>query len=239
MHPWDRGNIFDGSTTKFKSYIEKRVHKKIGACIRPVTILSLSDLTIRTLMTINNLVKFQLKHLERVCLDPWNVGKHFGTWKKVVIFKKIRNYRPEWTCKMTMKTAKSREMHLHALYMRFCILFHFSSVEHRHKMTEMNSLDDNHFRLPSTLVLFFFPIYLWFGITYLEQSPHLQQLWACFLFLFPREREPQLWYTIKTRRKKWFAMVLTILIALKPIALSCQVKRFILTSSSYRSYQRF
>ena len=57
----------------------KRVHKKIGACIRPVTILSLSDLTIGTLMTINNPVTFQLKHLERVCLDPWNVGKHFGT----------------------------------------------------------------------------------------------------------------------------------------------------------------
>ena len=31
--------------TKIKSYIEKRVHSKIGACIRPVTILTLSDLT--------------------------------------------------------------------------------------------------------------------------------------------------------------------------------------------------
>ena len=42
---WGRGNIFDGSTTKVNSYIEKRVHTKIGACIRPVTILTLSDLT--------------------------------------------------------------------------------------------------------------------------------------------------------------------------------------------------
>ena len=90
---------------------------------------------------------------------------------------------------MTMKTAKSKEMHLHALYMRFCILLHFSSVEHRHKMTEMNSFDDNHFRLPSTYVVFFFPIYLWFGITYLEQSAHLQHLRECmFPFSFPHSK---------------------------------------------------
>ena len=44
---WDRENIFDGSTTKFNSYIEKRVQTKIGAFIQPVTILMLSDLTIQ------------------------------------------------------------------------------------------------------------------------------------------------------------------------------------------------
>ena len=37
--------ISDGSTTKFILYVKKRLHAKIGACIRPVTINTLSDLT--------------------------------------------------------------------------------------------------------------------------------------------------------------------------------------------------
>ena len=37
--------ISDGSTAKFILYVKKRLHAKIGACIRPVTINTLSDLT--------------------------------------------------------------------------------------------------------------------------------------------------------------------------------------------------
>ena len=37
--------ISDGSTTKFILYVKKRLHAQIGACIRPVTINTLSDLT--------------------------------------------------------------------------------------------------------------------------------------------------------------------------------------------------
>ena len=38
--------ISDGSTTKFILYVKKGLRAKIGACIRPVTINALSDLTI-------------------------------------------------------------------------------------------------------------------------------------------------------------------------------------------------
>ena len=37
--------ISDGSTTKVILYVKKRLHAKIGACILPVTINTLSDLT--------------------------------------------------------------------------------------------------------------------------------------------------------------------------------------------------
>ena len=39
----------DGSTTKFIFYVKKGLHAKIGACIRPVTINTLSDLAITAL----------------------------------------------------------------------------------------------------------------------------------------------------------------------------------------------
>ena len=39
--------ISDGSMTKFVLYVKKGLHAKIGSCIGPVTINTLSDLTMR------------------------------------------------------------------------------------------------------------------------------------------------------------------------------------------------
>ena len=44
-----REKNFGGTTTKFIFYVKKGLHAKIGACIRPVTINTLSDLAITAL----------------------------------------------------------------------------------------------------------------------------------------------------------------------------------------------